>query len=214
MAEVEQGLSSHSKAAGRTLVEFPLWTCQSIEFGKGLGRALRELHQVPISGQIPESRIRAVPSFHQSLKECKKIWTQQESAFEVAGFPIVVLEEVFMGFEGIGSSQAANEKVSLHGRLQCQNIFLNEKAEFSGFRFGEKQYGNRGHDLAVAWMIFEEPVAKAFFETYGPVDETQFELSLFCSLSQSIQLLSLGSQMNDENLKQWSTFALRKSLGF
>ncbi len=194
----------------------PLWVCQSHEFGRKLGRALKELHELSNNSKIykrdflvkqPSSNV----AFSQKYKQCKKLLKSHQATFESCGFPISIIEEVFFSFEGM---EISGEPVLIHGHLSCENIILTENLEFSGIKNWQASHlGNRGTDLAIAWLIFEEPVAKSFFQAYGQVEESQFELSLFQSLYSSLSGLVTAVESKNEHLRQWMEFALRKAIG-
>ncbi|MEK6775003.1 MAG: phosphotransferase [Bdellovibrionota bacterium] len=205
-------LSEDRKETSLKLSEQVLWSCQSLEFGRKLGLALKELHNIPVhSKSLVKNKIIPNPSFSERLKHCENLWRKHENQFEEVGLPIAVLREIFMGYEDL---EVENEEVLLHGNLSCQQVMLSENFEFIGLSdWGESYVGNRGLDISLAWMIFEEPVAKAFFTSYGPIEESQFELSLFQSLYYPMVMLPHCFKIQDENLKQWTAFALRKAIG-
>lgn len=200
------------KSSYQTLTELPLWSCQSLEFGQELGLALKQLHQVRTKKSGTQSpRTPSFLRFSERLSRCENLWRKYEAQFEEAGFPTVVLREVFMSYENL---EAGHELVPVHGNLYSRQVLLDAEMNFIGLQdWGNMQMGDRGLDLALAWMIFEEPVAKAFFDAYGPVKEVQFEISLFQALYHSMVMLPYAFRAKDENLKQWTIFSLRKSIG-
>lgn len=201
------------RSAENPLSSQPLWSCQSLDFGRDLGLALKELHQLSVDSKFLGAKKMTRPelSFSQRLKHCEGLWRKHEGQFEEVGFPIAVLREIFMGYENL---EVENEQVPIHGNLFSRQILINEKMNFVGFKdWGSVHLGDRGLDLALAWMIFEEPVAKSFFNSYGPLEESQFELSLFQALYHSVVMLPYCFKIQDENLKEWTVFSLRKSIG-
>ncbi len=197
----------------------PLWVCQSHEFGKKLGRALKDLHELSNNSKIYKNDsfakfAKQAPlnlTFLQKYKQCKKLLKSHQIIFESCGFPISIIEEVFFSFEAM---EISDEPVLIHGHLSCEDIILTENSEFSGIKNWQASHlGHRGTDLAIAWLIFEEPVAKSFFQAYGQVEESQFELSLFQSLYSSLSGLVSAVESKNEHLRQWMEFALKKAIG-
>ncbi len=201
------------KTAYKSLVEQPLWSCQSLEFGEELGLALKQLHQIPSRSSAKQKQLKtpAFLRFSERLQRCENLWRKHEAWFEECGFPTSVLREVFLGYEDL---QPGHELVPIHGNLYSRQVLVDEQFNFVGLQdWGNMQMGDRGLDLSLAWMIFEEPVAKSFFNAYGPIEEAQFEISLFQALYHSVVMLPYSFRTQDENLKQWTIFSLRKSIG-
>lgn len=206
------GETKHSNF--QALSDTPLWSCQSHEFGKKLGEALKQLHDLPTNKKVSiEDRFaqQLSETYLTEFKRCKKFLKSNELIFECQGYPIQIIEDVFFSYEDL---QIEDENVYVHGDLSCEQIILNKNYEFSGIKNWQNFHvGNRGRDLSIAWLILEEPVAKTFFKTYGQVEESQFELSLFQSLYSSLLGFVQAHKTGNEGLKQWMGFALKKSIG-
>ncbi len=173
---------------------------------RSLATALRALHALPVE------RARALGAPEDELRRADPVHRKQRATAALAALvELEVISEtsratLLSAFDGCDRPTGAH--VLLHGDLYARHLLVDGGVLTGIIDWGDVHIGDRAIDLAVAYMVFDRDARAAFFEAYGPLDDTTIALAKMRAVYHEATIARYGIAEADAAMRGAGLFSL------
>ncbi len=184
------------------------------QFATILAQWLAELHAIPVA-EHHAALIKGDQTWRYDVNDrvsrCKENLIRYEAYFLELGFDKKALLETIALLPSLTFKE--DKKAYLHGDLYSRHIMVNpETFQPSGLiDWGDIHIGHPGIDLEVS-MIFKGEAFQTFFQAYGEITDSTYNLLLFRTFCRHMSFLPYTCEKNRPHLKQWAAMVLARAI--
>jgi len=160
-----------------------------LDAARTLGRFVAALHR-PAPDDAPRNPFRGIPLAHRAAR--------LHEGVERLGAQLTDSAEVLDAWDALVDTPPwTRPPVWLHGDLHPANVLVDHGRVSAVIDFGDLASGDPATDLAIAWMLFDDPDARvAFRRAAGAVDDDTWTRARGWALALGVAILA-GSADND-----------------
>jgi len=184
---------------GKTACRMHLGNTERHALAPALGRFLRALHD--IRPDLASDHGAGFDAMRRLDIPYRSAQTIQRLAYLSQHHLFDLVQDLLAIVRTVPTNYSPRQDVLVHGDLYSRHLIIDDAGQLVGvIDWGDMHLGDPATDLMVGWILFPPNARPAFFDAYGKVDSTVWQIARFRALNHTVCTIPYAHQTRDDEL--------------